>query len=265
MTSHSMENLSFHSLLRWRWLYYQFSLHHSYNRFVKGWENTLFELRSERVNRSLAKSSWRSTPALGENPAYSNRKAHNTYLAVELDVDCLPLGIDHLEGVAAVAVHVPEAIRDATVTEQEADLVGCLWAQADEVPEHVRILQNVKRRGQVNYENKQRLSQKWKRVRKNPNHWIKIENKWINKPLSWSLDWLINQLIICITISLNLIGSLVNNITPRLTINWKLINHGVILVYSILESQSAQNLLCQVLTLRWVTGFLFWVWIKLGN
>ena len=32
-----------------RWLYYQFSLHHSYNRFLKGWENTLFELRSERV------------------------------------------------------------------------------------------------------------------------------------------------------------------------------------------------------------------------
>ena len=34
-----------------RWLYYQFSLHHSYNRFLKGWENTLFELRSERVKR----------------------------------------------------------------------------------------------------------------------------------------------------------------------------------------------------------------------
>ena len=34
-----------------KWLYYKFSLHHSYNRFLKGWENTLFELRSERVNR----------------------------------------------------------------------------------------------------------------------------------------------------------------------------------------------------------------------
>ena len=33
-----------------KWLYYKFSLHHSYNRFLKGWENTLFELRSERVN-----------------------------------------------------------------------------------------------------------------------------------------------------------------------------------------------------------------------
>ena len=33
-----------------KWLYYKFSLHYSYNRFLKGWENTLFELRSERVN-----------------------------------------------------------------------------------------------------------------------------------------------------------------------------------------------------------------------
>ena len=33
-----------------KWLYYKFSLHHSYNRFLKGWENTLFELRSEIVN-----------------------------------------------------------------------------------------------------------------------------------------------------------------------------------------------------------------------
>ena len=35
-----------------KWLYYKFSLHHSYNRFLKGWENTLFELRSEMVNKS---------------------------------------------------------------------------------------------------------------------------------------------------------------------------------------------------------------------
>ena len=36
-----------------KWLYYKFSLHHSYNRFLKGWENTLFELRSERVNIAM--------------------------------------------------------------------------------------------------------------------------------------------------------------------------------------------------------------------
>ena len=33
-----------------KWLYYKSSLHHSYNRLLKGWENTLFELRSGRVN-----------------------------------------------------------------------------------------------------------------------------------------------------------------------------------------------------------------------
>ena len=36
-----------------KWLHYKFSLHHSYNRFLKGWEHTLFELRSERVNQSV--------------------------------------------------------------------------------------------------------------------------------------------------------------------------------------------------------------------
>ena len=36
-----------------KWLYYKFSLQHSYNRFLKGWENTLFELRSERVKQGI--------------------------------------------------------------------------------------------------------------------------------------------------------------------------------------------------------------------
>ena len=35
-----------------KWLYYKFLLHHSYNCFLKGWENTLFELRSERDIRA---------------------------------------------------------------------------------------------------------------------------------------------------------------------------------------------------------------------
>ena len=49
MTSHSKENLAFHSLLRWKMILIQilttlciFSL--------EGWENVLFKLRSERVN-----------------------------------------------------------------------------------------------------------------------------------------------------------------------------------------------------------------------
>ena len=41
-----------------KWLYYKFSLHHSYNRFLKGWENTLFELRSERVNEPWVRMSF---------------------------------------------------------------------------------------------------------------------------------------------------------------------------------------------------------------
>ena len=42
-----------------KWLYYKLSLHHSYNCFLKGWENTLFELRSGRVSFS---SCFVSTP-----------------------------------------------------------------------------------------------------------------------------------------------------------------------------------------------------------
>ena len=47
-----------------KWLYYKFSLHHSYNRFLKGWENTLFQLRSERVK--WAPLSIRPTPLEGK-------------------------------------------------------------------------------------------------------------------------------------------------------------------------------------------------------
>ena len=42
-----------------KWLYYKFSLHHSYHRFLKGWENTLFELRSERVKQPAQSRSMR--------------------------------------------------------------------------------------------------------------------------------------------------------------------------------------------------------------
>ena len=36
-----------------RWLYYQFSLHHLYLFYLKGWESVRFELGSERVNHCL--------------------------------------------------------------------------------------------------------------------------------------------------------------------------------------------------------------------
>ncbi len=64
-----------------------------------------------------------------------------SYLVVELAVDRLPFLVDQLEGVGAEAVHVAVTIRDATVTEEEGDLVGGLGTEGDEVPEHVRVLE----------------------------------------------------------------------------------------------------------------------------
>ena len=65
------------------------------------------------------------------------------HLVVELAVDWCPITIDQLKGVRAIAIHVPKTIWDATVTEQEGHLVGGLWAETEEVPEHVRILYRV--------------------------------------------------------------------------------------------------------------------------
>ena len=64
----------------------------------------------------------------------------SAYLHVELAVDSLAFGIDELERVAAVAVHVPVAVGRAAVREQERHLVSGLRPQADEVPEHVGVL-----------------------------------------------------------------------------------------------------------------------------
>ena len=50
ITSHSMENLAFHSLLRWKMIILrQFSLPHLYIYLQEGWENVLFGLGCERV------------------------------------------------------------------------------------------------------------------------------------------------------------------------------------------------------------------------
>ncbi len=45
-----------------------------------------------------------------------------TNLEVEFAIDGLVLVVDEFEGVAAVAVHVPEAVRSAAVAEQERHL-----------------------------------------------------------------------------------------------------------------------------------------------
>ena len=60
---------------------------------------------------------------------------------MKLDVDSLARSVHHLVCVAAVAVHVTETVRCATATEQDRNLVGRLWAQRQEVPEHIRILE----------------------------------------------------------------------------------------------------------------------------
>lgn len=41
---------------------------------------------------------------------------------MELAVDTLPFGIDQLEGVGAVAIHVAEAVRQPSIAEQERHL-----------------------------------------------------------------------------------------------------------------------------------------------
>ena len=54
ITSHSMKNLAFHSLLRWKMtLHYQFSLPRLYISLKRWWKNVLLERRSERVKASV--------------------------------------------------------------------------------------------------------------------------------------------------------------------------------------------------------------------
>ena len=50
--------------------------------------------------------------------------------------------VHQLEGVRAVAVHVPIPVGNPPVAKEEGHLVGGLWAERDEVPEHVGILQH---------------------------------------------------------------------------------------------------------------------------
>jgi hypothetical protein len=61
---------------------------------------------------------------------------------VKLDVHSFVLVVHHLEGVGAKTVHVAVSIRNASIRECDHRLVGCLWTQGDEIPEHVGILQH---------------------------------------------------------------------------------------------------------------------------
>merc|ERR1739838_658587 len=49
-------------------------------------------------------------------------------LEVKLAVDSFVVCVHHLERVASVSIHVPEALRCSSVTEEKAHLVGRLWS-----------------------------------------------------------------------------------------------------------------------------------------
>ena len=87
------------------WLYYKFSLHHSYNHFLKGWENTLFELRSERVNAFIPKMAvgtqfhcTRSTSALriGKKINCISHLDQNVVTSVEVLVTRATMYVGHI-------------------------------------------------------------------------------------------------------------------------------------------------------------------------
>lgn len=72
-----------------------------------------------------------------------NRQVLDTALRlkVELDPAGLTLLVHKLIRVTTIAVHVSVAVRCATITEQNGQLVQRLWTQGQKVPEHVSIAQ----------------------------------------------------------------------------------------------------------------------------
>ena len=60
---------------------------------------------------------------------------------MELAVHGLSVLVHELERVTAVSVHVAHTIWSTTIREQEGHLVGGLWPQRDEVPEHVMVFE----------------------------------------------------------------------------------------------------------------------------
>ena len=69
-------------------LCYKFSLHHSYNRFLKGWENTLFELRSERVNGLGLRLTWIQLHLQSEDDVWVKSRCNNCVTARDVLVVC---------------------------------------------------------------------------------------------------------------------------------------------------------------------------------
>ena len=59
---------------------------------------------------------------------------------MHLGVDPIARFVDELESVPAVAVHVPVAVGDTTVTHEDEDLVHGLGVLGEVVPEHGRVI-----------------------------------------------------------------------------------------------------------------------------
>ena len=59
---------------------------------------------------------------------------------MKLAVHSFIIFVDQFESVASITIHVSVTIRCPTVWKQKWHLMGCLWSQRDEIPEHVRIL-----------------------------------------------------------------------------------------------------------------------------
>lgn len=59
---------------------------------------------------------------------------------MEFAVDYLVFAVNQLKRMRTVAVHMAMSVRNATIAEEEHDLMRCFWSEGDKVPEHVSIL-----------------------------------------------------------------------------------------------------------------------------
>ena len=82
-TSHSMENLAFHSLLGWKMLILPILTTSLIHFSLKCWENVRFELGSER---------WTTEPPVNDNPAKRFKAAERVYNCLFITIAPMPSG-----------------------------------------------------------------------------------------------------------------------------------------------------------------------------
>ena len=80
--------------------------------FIGCWHQTLGALIFFKSRKNVSFSSFKE----------HRQQRYDSDLEVELAIDGMALGVEQLEGVRAVAVHVAVAVRKATVAEQEGHL-----------------------------------------------------------------------------------------------------------------------------------------------